>query len=114
MAIPAERAAGALSAVGTTPRSVTILGSTGSIGCNTVDLLERNPGRYRVEALTASGNVERLAEQARRLNARLAVTADERRYLDLKAALSGTGIRVAAGPESLIEAASLQIGRAHV
>jgi 1-deoxy-D-xylulose-5-phosphate reductoisomerase len=107
MAIPAERAAGALSTVGATPRSVTILGSTGSIGCNTVDLLERNPGRYRVEALTASGNVALLAEQARRLNARLAVTADERRYLDLKAALSGTGIRVAAGTEGLIEAAAL-------
>ncbi len=97
----------AIAAVGVEPRGVTILGSTGSIGCNTIDLVERNPGRYRVEALTAYGNIDLLAEQARRLNVRLAVTGDERRYLDLKAALAGTGIRAAAGPEALVEAASL-------
>ena len=107
MARPAERAAEPITTVGLEPRSVTILGSTGSIGCNTIDLVERNRGRYRVEALTAYGNISRLAEQARRVNARLAVTGDERRYLDLKAALAGTGSRVAAGPEGLIEAASL-------
>jgi len=107
MARPAERTVEAIGAVGTAPRRVTILGSTGSIGCNTVDLLDRNPGLYQVEALTASGNIERLAEQARRHRARLAVTADPKRYLDLKAALSGSGVRVAAGPEGLSEAASL-------
>ena len=51
------------------PRRVTILGSTGSVGCNTVDLIERNRERYVVEALTADNNVELLAEQARRLRA---------------------------------------------
>ncbi|MSO74027.1 MAG: 1-deoxy-D-xylulose-5-phosphate reductoisomerase [Alphaproteobacteria bacterium] len=107
MARPAERAAETITAVGVEPRSVTILGSTGSIGCNTIDLVERNPGGYRVEALSAYGNISLLAEQARRLNVRIAVTGDERRYLDLKAALAGTGIRVAAGAEALIEAASL-------
>jgi 1-deoxy-D-xylulose-5-phosphate reductoisomerase len=107
MARPAERAAEAIGALGARPRSVTILGSTGSIGCNTIDLLERAPGAYRIEALTASGNVERLAAQARRLNARLAVTADDGRYLELKAALSGSGVRAAAGREALTEAAAL-------
>ncbi|MGD9535915.1 MAG: 1-deoxy-D-xylulose-5-phosphate reductoisomerase [Alphaproteobacteria bacterium] len=106
MARPAERAAETIAAVGAEPRSVTILGSTGSIGCNTVDLLERHRGRYRVEALTAYCNVAKLAEQARRLGAKLAVIGDERRYLDLKAALSGTGIRAAAGPEAVVEAAA--------
>ncbi|MBM3482709.1 MAG: 1-deoxy-D-xylulose-5-phosphate reductoisomerase [Alphaproteobacteria bacterium] len=107
MARPAERAVEAIGAVGAAPRRVTILGSTGSIGCNTIDLLDRNPGTYEVEALTASGNVERLAEQARRHRARLAVTADPHRYRELKDALSGSGVRVAAGQEGLVEAASL-------
>ena len=57
-------------------RSITILGSTGSVGCNTVDLVGRNRDRFRVEALTAHRNVDRLAEQALRLRPRLAVIAD--------------------------------------
>ena len=52
------------------PRGVTILGSTGSVGQNTVDLIARDPARYRVEALVAGSSVELLAEQARRLRAR--------------------------------------------
>jgi len=87
------------------PRRVTILGSTGSVGGNTVDLIQRNPDRYRVEALTANRNVVKLAEQARRLRPRLAVVADADCYGDLKAALAGTGVEAAAGPEALVEAA---------
>ncbi len=89
------------------PRSVTILGSTGSIGRSTVNLLESNLAAYRVEALTARSNVDLLARQARQLDARLAVVADESCYGELKAALDGTAVRVAAGVEGLIEAASL-------
>ncbi|MCG8509148.1 MAG: 1-deoxy-D-xylulose-5-phosphate reductoisomerase [Rhodospirillales bacterium] len=87
------------------PRSVTILGATGSVGCNTVDLLERHPGRFRVEAITGHRNVSRLAEQAKALKAGLAVIADDSRYADLKDALSGTGIEAAAGANALVEAA---------
>jgi len=87
-------------------KRVTILGSTGSVGCSTVDLLARHPERYEVEALTANANVDLLAEQARRLRARLAVVADDRRYADLKRALDGSGISVASGAEGLREAAS--------
>lgn len=87
------------------PRGVTILGSTGSVGQSTVDLIARDPARYRVEALVARSSVELLAEQARRLRARLAVVADPDRYQALKAALAGTSIEVAAGPEAVIEAA---------
>ena len=47
------------------PRRVTVLGSTGSVGANTLDLLERNRDRYVVEALTANSNVALLAEQTR-------------------------------------------------
>jgi 1-deoxy-D-xylulose-5-phosphate reductoisomerase len=88
------------------PRSVTILGSTGSVGQSTVDLIARNPGNYRVEALVAATSVELLADQARRLHARLAVVAEPGCYLALKEALAGTSIEVAGGAEAVCEAAA--------
>lgn len=88
------------------PRGITILGSTGSVGQSTVDLIARDPARYRVEALVARTSVELLAEQARRLRARLAVVADPGRYQALKEALAGTQVEVAAGREAVIEAAT--------
>ena len=88
------------------PRRVTILGSTGSVGQSTVDLIARDPASYRVEALVARRSVELLAEQARRLRARLAVVADPGQYPALKEALAGTSIEVAAGPDAVVEAAS--------
>ena len=77
-------------------RRLTILGSTGSIGTSTLDVIERLGGRDRFEiaALTGNGNIPLLAEQARRVGAQLAVTADEHRYGELKKALSGSGIDV--------------------
>jgi len=90
----------------TAPRSVTILGSTGSVGCNTVDLIRRNPDAFTVEALTANNSVKLLAEQARALRPRLAVVADPKGYEDLKDALAGTGIECAAGPAAVVEAAA--------
>lgn len=89
------------------PRSVTVLGSTGSIGKSTVDLLQGHRGKFHVRALTANKNVTLLAQQARALNAELAVVADETLYSDLKSALSGTGIRAAAGTAAVLEAAEL-------
>jgi len=88
------------------PRSVTILGSTGSVGQSTVDLIARDPESYRVEALVAGNSVEALAEQARRLKARVAVVANEQRYRALKDALVGTSIEAAAGPAAVVEAAA--------
>ena len=88
------------------PRGVTILGSTGSVGQSTVDLIARDPESYRVEALVAGRSVELLAEQARRLRAKFAVVADPGRYLALRDALAGTSTEVAAGPEAVSEAAS--------
>ncbi|HEV2678496.1 MAG TPA: 1-deoxy-D-xylulose-5-phosphate reductoisomerase [Aliidongia sp.] len=90
------------------PRSVTILGSTGSVGTSTIDLIRRNPGAYVVEALTANSDWEQLARQAIELNARSVAIGDPHAYEPLKLALAGTNIGVAAGPESLIEAASHQ------
>ena len=88
------------------PRRVTILGSTGSVGCNTLDLIERDPQSYMVEALTAYRNIDVLAEQARLVRPRLAVIGEPGLYGALKEALSGTGIEAAAGPEALVEAAA--------
>jgi 1-deoxy-D-xylulose-5-phosphate reductoisomerase len=93
-------------------RRLTILGSTGSIGTSTLDVIERLGGRDRFEiaALTGNGNIPLLAEQARRIGAELAVTADEDRYGELKDALSGSGIEVAAGRSGLTEAAERDAG----
>jgi 1-deoxy-D-xylulose-5-phosphate reductoisomerase len=87
-------------------RSVTILGSTGSVGSNTVELVEREPEKFTVEALVANRNVDKLAGQAIRLRARLAVVSDPGAYKALKEALFGSGVEVAAGAEAVIEAAA--------
>jgi 1-deoxy-D-xylulose-5-phosphate reductoisomerase len=88
-------------------RSVTILGSTGSVGRSTVDLIARDPDRFTVMALTARNDVARLAEQAKQLRARRAVIADESRYGALREALAGTGIEAAAGGTAVTEAAGM-------
>jgi 1-deoxy-D-xylulose-5-phosphate reductoisomerase len=87
-------------------RRVTILGSTGSVGCNTVELIEASPDDYAVEALVAHRNAELLARQARRLKAKFAVVSDEGQYRVLKEALSGSGIEAASGVQAVVEAAS--------
>jgi 1-deoxy-D-xylulose-5-phosphate reductoisomerase len=86
-------------------RSITILGSTGSVGCNTIDLLARQREAFSIEALTANRNVPLLAEQARALRPRMVAIADASLYADLKAALAGSGIEVGAGPSAVVEAA---------
>ena len=63
-------------------KSITILGSTGSIGKSTVDIIRRHPDLYRVKALTGNQNVALLAEQAVLLKAELAVTANKEKYTD--------------------------------
>lgn len=92
------------------PKTVTVLGATGSVGANTIDLLMRNPGAYRVEALTGNRNVALLAEQALALCPRFVALADGdgdgAGYQELKAALAGTGIEIAMGPDAVVEAAS--------
>jgi len=87
------------------PRTVTLLGATGSIGSSTIDLLRQEAARYQVEAVTADRNAAALARIARELGARLAVVADPAAYGELKAELSGSNIEAAAGPEAVVEAA---------
>jgi 1-deoxy-D-xylulose-5-phosphate reductoisomerase len=89
------------------PRSVTVLGATGSVGRSTLDLVAADPACFRVEALTAHRNAGELADLAKAHRAKLAVVADAEAYGDLKQALSGSGIEAAAGPEGLIRAAAM-------
>ncbi len=88
------------------PRTITLLGATGSIGMNVIDLLERNDDQFNVVALTANRNAEQLANLAIKHKAQIAVVADETKYQALKQALSGTNIEAAAGEGALVEAAS--------
>ena len=87
------------------PRTVTLLGATGSIGASTIDLLRQEAARYQVEAVTADRNAAALARLARELGARFAVVADPAAYRELKAELSGSNIEPAAGPDAIVEAA---------
>ncbi|MEY4240791.1 MAG: hypothetical protein RJA14_487 [Pseudomonadota bacterium] len=91
-------------------RRVTVLGSTGSVGCSTLDLMDQaeraGTGVFEVEALTGGANIVRLAEQARRWKPKLAVTADPAKLDVLREALAGTGVEAAAGDQAVIEAAA--------
>jgi 1-deoxy-D-xylulose-5-phosphate reductoisomerase len=87
------------------PRRVTILGSTGSVGRSTVDILQRAPERFQAEALAANRNADLLAQQARQLGCRMAVVADPSQYKALKDNLFGSHIDAAAGAEAVVEAA---------
>jgi 1-deoxy-D-xylulose-5-phosphate reductoisomerase len=96
----------ALALAGERRRTVTVLGATGSIGRNTLELIAASPERYRIEALTANGDVDGLAALARRHGARLAVIADPGRYRALRASLAGSSVEAATGAEALREAAA--------
>jgi 1-deoxy-D-xylulose-5-phosphate reductoisomerase len=87
------------------PRTVTILGATGSIGASTIDLIRRERASYRVEAVSANRNADALAKLARELGARFAAVADPSAYRDLKDGLAGTGVEAAAGEAAVVEAA---------
>jgi 1-deoxy-D-xylulose-5-phosphate reductoisomerase len=91
-------------------QSVCILGATGSIGENTLDVIARNADRFRVVALTANRNVDRLAEHCERFDARLAVIADPALEGQLATALLARGARaeVLSGSEGLAQAAGME------
>lgn len=91
-------------------RTITILGSTGSVGCSTLDVLrqvrETNQFAFEIEALTAHTNAALLAEQARAFRPKLAVIGDEAALPELRSRLVGTDIEVAGGRDAIIEAAA--------
>lgn len=92
-------------------RSITVLGSTGSVGKSTLDVIAHARTTYGndafpIEALTAQSNVAELAAQARTFGAKLAVIGDPKFYSALKTALADTNIEIAAGSEAVTAAAS--------
>ena len=87
-------------------RGLTILGATGSVGSQTLDMVARNPGRWRVEAITAGSDVAALASAAKACGARFAAIADAARGAALKEALAGSGIDSGAGASALVDAAA--------
>ena len=89
-------------------QAITVLGSTGSIGVSTLDVLGRHPDRYRVYALTAHSNVDALAEQCGRFKPQLAVVGSESAAIDLQRKLKALQLRteVLYGPQALCEVAA--------
>ena len=88
-------------------KTLTVLGSTGSVGQNTLDLVERNQKAFSIKALTANQNVKLLAKQAKFHRPELLVIGNKEQYSDLIKELDGFPVRVEAGYEGLIEAADL-------
>jgi 1-deoxy-D-xylulose-5-phosphate reductoisomerase len=89
-----------------TRKAISILGATGSVGGSTLDLVERNPDRFEVNALTAAKNVAALADAALRTNAKLAVIGDPQLLPELEKRLAGSDCRAETGKDALAEAAS--------
>ncbi|WP_227028653.1 1-deoxy-D-xylulose-5-phosphate reductoisomerase [Candidatus Endolissoclinum faulkneri] len=87
------------------PRLISILGSTGSIGSNTIDLIARTPEHYIISALACKQNARLLAQQAKKLQAVFVAIEDKNAWPVLRNALAGTGIEAAAGTEAVLEAA---------
>lgn len=90
-------------------RRVSVFGSTGSVGQNTIDLIARRPDDFQVVVLSGGGNVKLLAEQAISLRAEIAVVANETLLPDLQAALAGSDVKARAGREGLLEAAAMPV-----
>ncbi|SDK36981.1 1-deoxy-D-xylulose 5-phosphate reductoisomerase [Pedobacter sp. ok626] len=88
-------------------KNISILGATGSIGTQALNVIEGKADLYRVSALTGNGNAALLIEQALKFKPELVVITDESKYQTVKTALAGTDIKVLAGEEALCEAAVL-------
>ncbi|WP_375262610.1 1-deoxy-D-xylulose-5-phosphate reductoisomerase [Palleronia sp.] len=87
-------------------RRISIFGSTGSIGCSTLDLVGRQRDAFHVVALTGGRNIVKLAEQAKEFRPEVVVCADEKDVAALREALAGTGIEASGGRSAILEAAA--------
>ncbi len=86
-------------------KNIVVLGSTGSIGCNTLDLVGRFPDRFRVVGLVAGNNVSLLEKQARLHRPAVISLTDEKAALSLEKRLKTVGVRVLCGPKGAVEVA---------
>jgi 1-deoxy-D-xylulose-5-phosphate reductoisomerase len=102
----AADAQGEIAPAGQTQRtSLTVLGSTGSIGCSTLDIVAHHPERFEIVALTANRNAGLVIEQARKFRPAFVAVVDPEAARTVREALAGEGIEVADGPAALVEAA---------
>ena len=90
-------------------KKISILGATGSIGRNTLDLISRDRDHFKVVGLTGANNIELLAESAIKFNADVVATANDSKFNDLKQMLSGYQIEVCAGINGILEVASQKV-----
>ncbi|MCC8119337.1 MAG: 1-deoxy-D-xylulose-5-phosphate reductoisomerase [Bacteroidales bacterium] len=90
------------------PKNIAVLGATGSIGLQALDIIERSQGRYRASVLAAGSQVDKLIELALTHKPDLAIIADEKKYQILRGALQPLGIKTAAGAKALEEAAAAE------
>ena len=86
---------------------IALLGSTGSIGANTLDVVRRYPDRYRIAGLAAGGKVELLAEQVREFRPRLVALSDPAAAVRLRQLVGSCGTEVCAGTEGVNEVATM-------
>jgi len=89
-------------------KQIAILGSTGSIGTQALDVIAANDSLFEVYALTANNNVELLIEQACKFNPEMVAIGNEKHYQTLKNALSDLPIKVFAGADSIAQVAEMQ------
>ncbi|MDO5524224.1 MAG: 1-deoxy-D-xylulose-5-phosphate reductoisomerase [Bacteroidia bacterium] len=82
-------------------RKIAVLGSTGSIGTQALDVISQHPGRFEAYALVANNQVDKLIEQARRFNPEVVVIANETKYAGLKGALADLPVKVWAGADAI-------------
>ncbi|MBR5209043.1 MAG: 1-deoxy-D-xylulose-5-phosphate reductoisomerase, partial [Paludibacteraceae bacterium] len=85
---------------------ITILGSTGSIGTQALDVVRENPDRYKIESLTAGRNASLLIEQIKEFKPAIAVIADESKYEEVKNAVAGLSTKVMTGSAAVADVAA--------
>jgi 1-deoxy-D-xylulose-5-phosphate reductoisomerase len=90
-------------------KTLSVLGSTGSVGTQTLDIIAENPNGYHVRALVGGRNVALLAAQAKKFRPEITVISDESLAAELRDALAGTGLACAAGREAVLEAAAISV-----
>ena len=88
---------------------ISVLGSTGSVGTQTLDIIAENPENYRLRALIGGRNLALLAEQAKKFRPEITVISEESLLPELRAALAGSGLEVAAGRDAVLAAAALKV-----
>lgn len=86
------------------PKNIAVLGSTGSIGTQALDIIAEYPQLFQARLLAAGSNVDRLIEQCRKFRPAMAIIADEGKYSRLREALHPLGIATACGAQALADA----------